>query len=308
MSTLRVNTYKEVIMKNAKLIGTACIIITTVCYGLIPSLSFMSFNAGVETETLLFDKFLYAAILMWAFILIRKIDFRLNRQARGPMIAIMLSYIGIATFLYLAFDYISGSLATIISFTYPAIVIAIEMLRGRERKSAVKIIAVIVSLAGMCLIVWSPDMKIQIIGVVFAFICALCYTVYIIELSSDKLEGMHPLVTPAYVLAASAVFNFVRCLISGQPLFTENPVQFGYMLLLAVVCAFIAILCYCVGVRLIGPSNASITNTFEPACACVFGYFLIGDEITLSMIIGGGLIVIAVLLTSLPDKKGDEIK
>lgn len=219
------------------------------------------------------------------------------------MIAIMLSYIGVATFLYLSFDYISGSLATIISFTYPAIVIAIEMLRGKERVRAVKIIAVVISLLGMCLIVWSPDMKIQIIGVLFAFICALCYTVYIIELSSDKLDGLHPLITPGYVLAASAVFNFFRCIVSGNPLFTSTFPQFGYMLLLAVVCAFIAILCYCVGVRMIGPSNASIINTFEPACACVFGYLLIGDQITISMIIGGTLIIMAVLLTSLPDKE-----
>lgn len=290
-------------MKNAKLIGTTCIIITTIAYGLIPAISFKAFAAGVETETLLFDKFLYAAVLMWAFIFIRRIDFRLRNGSWKPMIAIMISYIGIATMLYLAFDYISGSLATIISFTYPAIVIAVEMLRGKEKVRAVKILAVILSLIGMCLIVWSPDMKIAIVGVFFAFMCAVCYTVYIIELSSDKLEGLPPLVTPGYVLAASAVFNFFRCFISGNDLFTTGGVQLGYMLLLAVVCAFIAILCYCVGVRLIGPTNASIINTFEPACACVFGYLLIGDQITLSMIIGGVLIIVAVLLTSLPDKK-----
>ncbi|MCQ2544891.1 MAG: DMT family transporter [Clostridia bacterium] len=295
-------------MKNAKLLGTTCIIITTIAYGLIPALSFKSFAAGVETETLLFDKFLYAAILMWAFIFIRKIDFRLRNGAWKPMIAIMISYIGIATTLYLAFDYISGSLATIISFTYPAIVIAVEMLRGKEKVRAIKILAVILSLLGMCLIVWSPDMKIAIIGVVFAFLCAICYTVYIIELSSDKLEGLHPLVTPGYVLAASAVFNFFRCFISGNDLFTSDATQFGYMMLLAVVCAFIAILCYCVGVRLIGPTNASIINTFEPACACVFGYFLIGDEITLSMVIGGVLIIVAVFLTCVPNKKDSPLK
>lgn len=295
-------------MKNAKLLGTTCIIITTIAYGLIPALSFKSFAAGVETETLLFDKFLYAAILMWAFIFIRKIDFRLRNGAWKPMIAIMISYIGIATTLYLAFDYISGSLATIISFTYPAIVIAVEMLRGKEKVRAIKILAVILSLLGMCLIVWSPDMKIAIIGVVFAFLCAICYTVYIIELSSDKLEGLHPLVTPGYVLAASAVFNFFRCFISGNDLFTSDATQFGYMMLLAVVCAFIAILCYCVGVRLIGPTNASIINTFEPACACVFGYFLIGDEITLSMVIGGVLIIVAVFLTCVPNKKDNPLK
>ncbi|MGI6765970.1 MAG: DMT family transporter [Lentihominibacter sp.] len=289
-------------MKNTKLVGTICIIITTICYGLVPAISFKSFAVDVETETLLFDKFFYAAVLMWAYIFIRKINFRLPRAAWKPMIIIMLSYIGIATTLYLSFDYISGSLATIISFTYPVIVITIEMLRGRERVRAVKIIAVAISLVGMCLIVWSPDMQIQIIGVIFAFMCSLCYTVYIIELSSDKLEGLHPLVTPGYVLLASAVFNFFRCAISGYPLLTSTGIQLGYMLLLAVVCAFLAILCYCIGVRLIGPTSASIINTFEPACACVFGYLLIGDRITLSMIVGGIMIMISILLTSLPDK------
>ena len=289
-------------MKNAMITGTICIIITTVCYGLIPSLSFKAFEAGVVTETLLFDKFFYSAILMWGFIFLRRINFKLSKAAVKPMLAIMISYIGIATTLYLAFDYISGSLATIISFTYPAIVIAVEMLRGKERVRALKIAAVVISLLGMCLIVWSPDMTIQIIGVVFAFLCALCYTVYIIELSSDALADLHPLVTPGYVLAASAVFNFFRCLFSGNPLFTTGGEQLMYILLLSVVCAFIAILCYCVGVRLIGPTNASIINTFEPACACVFGWLLIGDQITLSMIIGGVMIIAAVLMTCVPDK------
>ena len=103
------------------------------------------------------------------------------------------------------------------------------MLRGKERVRALKIAAVVISLLGMCLIVWSPDMTIQILGVVFAFLCALCYTVYIIELSSDALSDLHPLVTPGYVLAASAVFNFFRCLFSGNPLFTTGGEQLMYI-------------------------------------------------------------------------------
>ena len=224
------------------------------------------------------------------------------------MIAIMLSYIGIATTLYFAFDYISGSLATIISFTFPAMVIAVEMISGREPVRAVKIAAVILSLIGLSLIVWSPDMEIKILGVVFALACAVCYTVYTIALSSKSLDGLHPLITPGYVLLASAIFNFRRCSVSGQPLFTENLPQLGYMLLLAVVCAFAAILLFCVGVKMIGPTNASIINTFEPVCACIFGYLLVGDIITWSMIVGGLLVVTAVLLTNLPDRKKKQTK
>ncbi|MCF0144684.1 MAG: EamA family transporter [Firmicutes bacterium] len=290
-------------MEKSKALGTACIITTTVCYGLVPSISFLAFRVGVETETLLFDKFFYAAVLMWAFLLIKKIDFRIPKRAWKTMIAIMISYVGLATTLYLSFDYISGSLATIISFTYPAFVVAIEMIRGKEPVRVLKIAAVVISMLGMCLIVWSPGMEVNILGVIFALMCAGCYTVYVLALSSDTLEDVPPLVTPAYVLASSAVFNFFRCTISGYPLFTSTPEQFGYMLLLSVVCAFIAILCYCIGVRMIGPTNTSIINTFEPACACVFGYLFIGDLLTVPMIVGGVLIIAAVMLTCIPDKK-----
>ena len=293
----------EVTMKNLKLIGTLCIIGTTICYGLVPALSFMAYETGVVTETLLFDKFLYAAILMWAYILIRRIPFKLNKAAAKTMAAVMFSYIGIATTLYLSFDYISGSLATIISFTFPAMVLAVEMIRGREAVRAKKIIAVALSLAGLCLIVWAPGMEVKIIGVVFALACAGCYTVYTISLSSENLKDMNSLVTAGYVLLASAVFNFFRCLISGQPLFTTGGEQLKFMILLAVVCAFAAILLFCLGVKLIGASNASIINTFEPVCACIFGYLLVGDLITTGMIIGGGLVVLAVLLANLPERK-----
>lgn len=290
-------------MKNTKTIGSLCIIGTTICYGLVPALSFKAFATGIVTETLLFNKFLFAAILMWAYIFIRKIPFRLDRQAAKTMLAIVLSYIGIATTLYLSFNYISGSLATIISFTFPAMVIAVEMISGREKVRIVKIAAVIISIAGLCLIVWSPDLEIKILGVIFALCCAVCYTIYTIGLSSESIKDINSLVTAGYVLAASAVFNFGRCLISGQPLMAENGVQLAYLLLLSVVCAFAAILLFCFGVKCIGASNASIINTFEPVFACIFGYLLVGDIITLSMIVGGLLVVTAVLLANLPQRR-----
>lgn len=290
-------------MKNVKLIGSLCIIGTTICYGLVPALSFMAYETGVVTETLLFNKFLYAAILMWAYILIRKIPFKLNKAAAKTMILIMLSYIGIATTLYFSFDYISGSLATIISFTFPAMVLAVEMIRGKEKVKAKKILAVILSLAGLACIVWAPGLEVKILGVIFALGCAACYTVYTICLSSESLKDTNSLVTAGYVLLASAVFNFFRCFISGEPLFTENGEQLLFMLLLAVICAFAAILLFCLGVKLIGASNASLINTFEPVFACIFGYLLVGDLITTGMVIGGGLVVLAVLLANLPERK-----
>lgn len=289
-------------MKNMKLVGTLAIIGATVCYGLVPSLSFMAFDSGLVSETILFNKFLYAAIIMWAYIFIKKIPFKLTREQIKPMIVVVLAYAGIAITLYLAFENISGSLATIIEFTFPAMVIAVEMIRGREPVRAVKINAVILSMIGLALVVWSPDMEIKIIGVIWALLCAVCYVFYTIGLAHPVLNDVNTFVTAGYVMVTSAFINFFRCFFSDAPMFSQGGEQLFFVLMLAIVNAFLAIMLFCLGVKLIGPTNASIINTAEPVCACVFGYFLIGDIITKTMVIGGFLVVLAVLLTNLPDK------
>ena len=54
--------------KNTKILGVICVTITSICYGLVPSFSFIAFGMGVETATLLFDKFLDPKPAFWAVI------------------------------------------------------------------------------------------------------------------------------------------------------------------------------------------------------------------------------------------------
>ena len=289
--------------KNTRALGALAVIITSICYGLVPSFSFLAFRMGVETETLLFNKFLYAAVIMWAYLLIRKINFRFSRRAVLGMVVTCAGYIGLSTTLYISFDYISGSLATIVSFTFPAMIVAIEMITRREPVSIVKIAAVLLSFGGLVLIVWSPDMKSDPVGIFFAFLAAVGYVVYLFGLDSKSVRQEDSFAIAGYVMTSAAAVNFVRCLASGKPLFVTEPAQIGMMILLSVVCVFFAILSYAIGVRLIGPGNAALINTMEPVLACIFGYFLVGDVLTPVMLIGSGLVVIAVLITNLPKKK-----
>jgi len=293
-------------MKNTKVTGIALIIGATAGYALVPSLSFLAFDQGVATETLLFGKFFYAALLMWTYIFLKKLPFHLEKKAVGMMILISLAYISLATTLYFAFNYISGSLASIISFTFPAMIIAIEMITGKEKVRVTPILAVVISMLGMIIIIWSPEIYANLIGILFAFGTALSYVVYMMALSADCIKKSNTLVVAGYVLLSSAVFNFFRCLISGKPLFTTGFDQLWLMLVLAIFCAFMAILFFCIGVKLIGPGNAAIINTFEPALACFFGYTIVGDVLTRNMLIGSALIVLAVLIANWPSASGED--
>ncbi len=289
-------------MDKRKVIGTLCVFGTTIAYGLIPSVSFLAFDVGVETETLLFSKFFYAAVLLWVYILIKKLPWKLEKDAVKPMIILCIAYIGIATTLYIAFDYISGSLATIISFIFPAIIVAVEMIKGIEPVRLLKIMAVVISMGGMVLVVWSPEMGGNFIGIIFAIGTAISYVFYIFGLAKKPIKKMNSFVVSGYILGTSAVFNLLRCIISDQPLLVSNGTQLGYMLFLAMVCAFLAILLNAIGVKMIGPGNAAIINTVEPLLACIFGYIIIGDVLTKNMIMGGALIMVAVLIANWPQK------
>ena len=230
------------------------------------------------------------------------------------MVVACFGYVFMSTTLYISFDYISGSLATIVSFTFPAMIVTIEMVTHKEPVRAAKILAVLLSFAGLLLIVWSPDIFAgsgdgaaagygTLIGIFFAFLAAVGYVIYIFGLDAKSVREENSFAIAGYVMTSAAAVNFIRCLISGKPLFATEPNQFGMMILLSVVCVFIAILCYAIGVRLIGPGNAALVNTLEPVLACVFGHFLVGDQLTGRMMIGAVLVVSAVLLTNLPGRQ-----
>lgn len=301
--------------RSARLYGVLAVTVTSVCYGLVPSFSFIAFSLGVETETLLFNKFLYAAIIMWAFLLMRHIRVKFSRQAARNMVVTCAGYIFMSTMLYLSFDYISGSLATIVSFTFPAMIVAIEMITRREPVQLVKIIAVLLSFGGLVFIVWSPDVLQApedaasnaaggtLLGIFFAFLSAVGYVIYLFGLGSASVKKENSFAVAGYVMSSAAAVNFIRCLASGKPLFATQPAQIGMMVLLSVVCVFLAIVFYAIGVKLIGPGNAALVNTLEPVLACIFGFFLVGDQLTGRMLIGAALVIIAVLITNLPQKQ-----
>lgn len=289
--------------KNIKLLGTVFILITTISYGILPAISQLAYREGVAVETVLFNKFFYACILMWLYIAVKKVPCKTDKKHFIFLSLVSLSYIGIATTLYEAFKYISGSIATIISFTFPAMIIALEMITGREKPTIKKSFALAASMGGMMVIVWDSNMDLNMKGVLFAVGTAICYVFYTMGLSEERTKKMHSMAVAGYVLLYSTVFNFFRCYISDAPLFTSGFNQFKYVFILAVVCAFIAILCYATGVKIIGPSTAGIINTFEPVFACIFGFLLVGDILTINTLIGASLIMFAVLIMNISFKK-----
>lgn len=68
---------------------------------------------------------------------------------------------------------------------------------------------------------------------------------------------------------------------------------------LGVAGTVIGFIWYYEGVKIIGPSRASIFNNLVPVCGVTLGSILLGEPILMSMLIGGVLAIIGVVMTNL---------
>ncbi len=289
------------------LVGTLCMLVSTICYGFISTVSIKALHAGAATETILFDKFLYAAILIWAYIFIKKTPFKIEKAQILMLGAAIVSYNLLALCIYEAFNYIPGNLTIVLNFTYPSMIIVFEALTGKARFSMIRAGSILFSIIGFILIVCEESVTLSTLGIMFAIGAALSQACYVITLGSDRVKAIHPIAAAGYVTAGATVFNFVRTIASGEPLFTAGGEQLVWTLALSFFCAFLAIVLFCIGVNMIGSGRAAVINTLEPVVACIAGYVFLSETMTFTMALGCVAIVIAVFIINFDGRIADKM-
>ena len=104
------------------IIGYPAGIITGITYGLNPLFAKPLMINGASTEAILFFRYGIAVILLGAYLLIKKENFKINLKQAGILLALGLLYTASSTFLFEAYKYIASGLATTLVFLYPAMV------------------------------------------------------------------------------------------------------------------------------------------------------------------------------------------
>ena len=67
--------------------------------------------------------------------------------------------------------------------------------------------------------------------------------------------------------------------------------------------SIVGVVLFQIGVSLIGPQNASILSTFEPITSITLGVLIYREPFGLKTALGAGLILLAVTLLSLAEKR-----
>lgn len=287
---------------NAKLSRNAIIgypagIITGITYGLNPLFAKPLMNAGASTEAILLFRYGIAVILLGAYLLLKKENFRITLKQAGVLFSLGLLYTASSTFLFEAYKYIASGLATTLVFLFPAMV-AIIMVFLKVVPSWPVWLSIAATFAGVMIMTGGAGTeKVNPLGVWFSIASAFVYALFIVIINKSKVISSIPnsLLT-FYALLTGTFFFIGRCLFSGADLMAgiDGGMAWCNLIGLAVLPTIVSTASLAVATRNIGATKASVLGVFEPITAILVGTVVFGETLTPNIIAGILISIVAV--------------
>lgn len=275
-----------------RLVGIVLVAISAAAFGTLAIFGRYAYADGMDTLTILFLRFSLAAVLMLALLAIRR--------EQLPQGSVLLRLIGMGaigyvgqTFVYLsALKYASAGLVALLLYLYPIFVTLLAALVLHERLTRLKGLALGLALVGMVLTV-RPSGG-QITGILFAISGAVIYSIYII-VGTGVMKHVSAVQSSAVIFAAAGTSAGVLMLVSG-PHLPATGQGWAAILAIVVIATLIPVATFLAGLERIGPTNAAMISTLEPVVTVLLAYGLLGETLTPVAMVGGGLILLAVLM------------
>lgn len=195
-----------------------------------------------------------------------------------------------------ALRYIPAATLAFLFYTYPAWVALVQAARGAERLDGRRALALALSFAGLGVMVGMPGSEqLDWRGVALALGAAMIYGAYIPMMR--YLAKDHPVAPVSAYGKIGSALAFLVLAVSDQSftyrMSTETWVVIGALTIFSTVLPGVFFL---MGLVRLGPVRTAIVSTVEPFLTALLGVAVLSQRLTLPTVLGGVLIVGAVVL------------
>ncbi|MCT7444890.1 DMT family transporter [Aliarcobacter cryaerophilus] len=281
--------------------GVILAIISAICYGMNPLGALFLYEEGLNVNSVIFYRFIFASILLAIFMIIKKDSFYLKFKE-----IILLALLGLlfgisAISLFNSFLYMDAGLASTVLFIYPIFVAIIMALFFKEKNSIITILSIVFAFLGVVLLYESDGANVSNFGIFLVIVSSLCYAIYIViinqylKMSALKVTFYSMLFCTITIL----IHSFFDSSLNIMPLVNFN--MWFYTIFLALVPTIISLLFLIKAIQLIGSTSASILGALEPLTAVLIGVYVFNEKITFWLVIGIVFILFGVILIVLKD-------
>lgn len=290
-------------MNKAK--GYLAAAISSITYGMIPLFTFPLMDAGMRFESILFYRFLVAALIIGIILACRKERLLPSLREIPSIILLGLIYTGSSVFLFWSFNYLSGGIAATIMFLYPVFVALIMRIFYGEKISPMTLFAIAIAIYGVFMLYKGDgEGSLNLLGVILALLSGLCYGTYMIVVNKNRrISSMSGLRITFFACAGTAFFCGINSFFStGIQKIPDMNSALNISLLALLPTAFSCI-ALAAAVKSIGSTITSILGSLEPLSAVFCGIMFLDEPFTPSLALGIFMIVVSVIIIVLEKAK-----
>ncbi|WP_297905400.1 DMT family transporter [uncultured Parabacteroides sp.] len=282
---------------NVKIKGYVLGAIAAATYGMNPLFALPLYKAGMNPDSVLFFRYLFAIPVLAIMIKARGRNFKLNSKEIIPLIimGLLVSFSSLA--LFLSYNYMEAGIASTLLFVYPILVALIMAFVFKEKLTLQTVFCILLALGGIGLLYKSGDgTTLSLTGILLVMASALSYAIYIVGANRPLLKNIATLKLTFYVLLFGMTLFLVRVDFGRNLLVVHDWYLWGNLIALAIFPTAISFLCTTLAVQYIGSTPTAILGALEPLTAVFFGVTVFGESLTLRLCCGIIMIILAVTL------------
>mgnify|MGYP003222805309 CR=1 FL=1 len=277
---------------NAKAKGYILGSIAAASYGMNPLFALPLYKAGMDPDSVLFFRYLFAIPLLGIMIKARGRSFKIQRKETFPLIIMGLLVALSSLTLFLSYNYMAAGIASTLLFVYPIMVALIMAMVFKEKLALQTIVCMLLALGGIGLLYNGSTLS--LIGTLLVFASSLSYAIYIVGINQTSLKNVATLKVTFYVLLFGLSLFVARLLYSGVLNTPDQWYLWANLLALAVFPTAISFLCTTGAIQYIGSTPTAILGALEPVTAIFFGIAVFGESLTVRESFGLVMIIVAV--------------
>lgn len=270
--------------------------IAAATYGMNPLFALPLYEHGMDPDSVLFFRYLFALPILGIMLKSRGRDFKLRRNQILPLIlgGILLSLSSLT--LFQSYNYMDAGIASTLLFVYPILVALIMAVGFKEKVTVMTGLSILMALLGIGMLYEGGDSTLSLTGTVLVFVSALTYAIYIVAVNKSVLKDIATLKLTFYVLLFGLSLFLVRVDFGKSLFIVDKWYLWGNLIALAVFPTAISFLCTTTAINYIGSTPTAILGALEPVTAVFFGVTIFGEMLTVRLVLGILMIILAVTL------------
>ena len=278
-------------MKEKNTFGILIVLLSSLCFAIVPSSAKISLDFGSSLFILLFSRCLIGLVLLLPFLFFQKESVYIKKNYVLPVVFSSIVSVSLIAAVYHAIEYINIALGMTIVYAFPIGIALITSIRGEEKYSLREWLSILTVIFGLFILVYDEMFTGSLYGIAICIISLILMTTFVYT-SSKLADSLGSIVLNFHLNLWSLIFLFISYLLFSFTLkIPDNSIGLtslffnGLFYILSYTLFFW-------GSRFIGVTRTSVLSLTDPIFATVIAMIFLNQF--LSIIESLGFIVVLV--------------